>query len=137
MQRELPSKAIARATKPSGSSKPVTRGVNSRRMDTLWGPSARLLLLRPLGQPFIPVHTPHDAFDANGDIQIKMIAGKRVAMYACCNRLVVLQIVSSVTAEIVYDGPGEPVWNAAAPMGKNGQRSISVARLKSMGRSVE
>ena len=81
------------------------------------------LTLYPAGQPA------HDAFDDNGDVQIKMTAGKRVSMYACCERLVVLRVVSPEEAEIVYDGPGEPAWNAAGKMAKNGQRPISIHRL--------
>jgi hypothetical protein len=34
----------------------------------------------------------HDAYDANGDVQIKMTAGTSVAMYATCDRLVVLRV---------------------------------------------
>src|SRR5271165_6712881 len=52
----------------------------------------------------------HDAYDANGDVQIKMTGGKSVAMYAECIRLVVLRVVSPEEAEIVYDGAGAPAW---------------------------
>src|SRR5882672_10846525 len=52
----------------------------------------------------------HDAYDVNRDVQIKMTAGNSVAMYATCDRLVVLRIVSPAEAEIMYDGPGQPVW---------------------------
>ena len=72
----------------------------------------------------------HDAFDANGDVQIKMTARDRVAMYDTCDRLVVLRVVSPKEAEIVYDGPGKPVWERAGKMGKNGQRVVSLYRLK-------
>jgi hypothetical protein len=48
----------------------------------------------------------HDAFDANGDIQIKLTAGNAISMYSDCVRLIVLKIVSPEEAEIVYDGPG-------------------------------
>src|SRR5579872_2827307 len=70
----------------------------------------------------------HDAFDERGDIQIKMIgpSGRAVAFYGNCQRLVVLRIVSVGEAEIVYDGPGEPIWNAASKPRKNGQRVISL-----------
>lgn len=53
-------------------------------------------------------HSGHDAYDANGDVQIKMTAGNRVALRAKCLRLVVLRIVSAEEAEIVYAGPGAP-----------------------------
>jgi hypothetical protein len=74
----------------------------------------------------------HDAYDVNGDVQIKMTAGNTVAMYATCDRLVVLRIVSPVAAEILYDGPGQPVWEKAGKMGKNGQRVVRLSRLRTM-----
>jgi hypothetical protein len=80
-------------------------------------------------------HAGHDAHDENGDVQIKMTGGKSVAMYATCDRLVVLQVVSTEEAEIVYDGPGEPAWAAAGKMAKNGQRVISLAKLRSLAES--
>jgi hypothetical protein len=77
-------------------------------------------------------HPGHDAFDANGGVQIKMTGGKSIALYATCERLVVLRIASPFEAEIVYDGPGEPVWTAAGKVQKNGQRAISLARMRSL-----
>jgi hypothetical protein len=77
-------------------------------------------------------HPGHDAYDANGDVQIKMTAGKSVAMYATCARFVVLRIVSPEEAEIVYDGPGEPAWSQAGKLGKNGQRVVSLAKLRAL-----
>lgn len=77
-------------------------------------------------------HPGHDAYDANGDVQIKMTAGKSVALYSTCTRLVVLKIVNPEEAEIVYDGPGEPAWDKAGKMQKNGQRTISIAKLRAL-----
>jgi hypothetical protein len=76
----------------------------------------------------------HDARDKNGcDVQIKTTGGNRsVAMYSECNRLVVLRIVSPEEAEIVYDGPGGPAWAGAAKVGKNGQRVVSLAKLRTL-----
>jgi hypothetical protein len=73
----------------------------------------------------------HDAFDDNGDVQIKMTARKRVAMYATCKRLVVLQVISPQEAEIVYDGPGKPAWESTRKKAKNGQKTVSLSRLRS------
>ncbi len=73
----------------------------------------------------------HDAIDGNGvRVQIKMTAGNKVSMYADCDRLVVLRIVSPETAEIVYDGPGAPAWEQAGKIQKNGQRVIGLAKLQ-------
>ena len=55
-------------------------------------------------------HEGHDAFDAAGPVQIKMTSGDSVSMYDCCVRLIVLRVVSPEEAEVVYHGPGEPVW---------------------------
>ena len=80
----------------------------------------------------------HDAFDANGHVQIKMTGqkGTGVALRATCDRLVVLKIVSPHEAEIVYDGPGEPAWAAAGERGSNGQRPISLSRLQKISTEV-
>ncbi|MDF2434771.1 MAG: hypothetical protein JWP44_4402 [Mucilaginibacter sp.] len=61
---------------------------------------------------------------------IKMTAGKSVAMSTECIRPVVLRVVSPEEAEIVYDGPGAPAWSAAGKIGKNGQRVVSLSRLR-------
>jgi hypothetical protein len=69
----------------------------------------------------------HDAVDANGrDVQIKLTAGNRVSMFADCDRLIVLRVMSPEQAEIVYDGRGAPIWAAQ----KNGQRKISLTELR-------
>jgi hypothetical protein len=74
----------------------------------------------------------HDAYDGNGDVQIKMTGGSSIAMYACCERLVVLKVISSREAQIVYDGPGQPAWERAGKIGKNGQRVLSLSKLRSI-----
>jgi hypothetical protein len=76
----------------------------------------------------------HDAYDANGDVQIKMTARGSIAMYSDCCRLVVLRVVSPEEAEIVYDGKGAPAWACAGKAGKNGQRVVSLAKLRALAR---
>jgi hypothetical protein len=71
----------------------------------------------------------HDAFDGNGNVQIKMTAGNSISLYSTCDRLVVLRVVSPEEAEVVYDGVGNTAWEQAGAMGKNGQRRISIRRL--------
>ena len=65
-------------------------------------------------------------------VQIKLTAGNGVSMYADCDRLSVLRIVSPEEAEVVYDGPGAPAWAAAGPMQKTGQRTISLSKLRAI-----
>jgi hypothetical protein len=76
--------------------------------------------------------TGHDGFDADGDIQIKLTAGTSIGMFADCVRLIVLRIVSPREAEIVYDGSGSLAWAAAGSMQKNGQRKISLNKLRAI-----
>jgi hypothetical protein len=83
-----------------------------------------------------PSKSGHDAFDANGDIQIKLTAGRSVSLYADCVRLIVLRIVSPEQAEIFYDGPGAPAWAAAGSMQKNGQRNIGLTKLMTIAQST-
>jgi len=99
----------------------------------LVGSVGEVIAAEALGLMLYPMSRPgHDAYDENGDVQIKMTAGRSVAMYATCNRLVVLRVLSPEEAEIVYDGPGQPVWELAGKPGKNGQRVVSLARLRKL-----
>ena len=96
----------------------------------LVGSIGEVVAAEALGLTLYPPSWPgHDAFDANGDVQIKMTAGRSVAMYAESTRLVVLRVLPPEEAEIVYDGPGAPAWAGAGKVAKNGQRVISLARL--------
>jgi len=100
------------------------------------GSIGEVIAAEALGLTLYPMSRPgHDAFDANGDVQIKMTAGKKIAMYATCDRLVVLRVVSPQEAEIVYDGPGGPAWDGAGRAGKNSQRVVSLSRLKAIAAS--
>jgi hypothetical protein len=104
----------------------------------LVGSIGEVIAAEALGLQLHPMsHRGHDAFDAKGDVQIKMTAGRSVAMYGPCERLVVLRLVSPEEAEIVYDGPGAPAWEQAGKMGKNGQRVISLARLRRIAAATE
>ncbi len=99
----------------------------------LVGSIGEVVAKEALGLTLYPASNPiHDAFDDDGDVQIKMTAGKSVSMYACCDRLVVLRAINPHEAEIVYDGPGLPAWERAGPLQKNGQRRVSLASLKAV-----
>ncbi|WP_236627727.1 DUF2442 domain-containing protein [Caulobacter sp. B11] len=98
----------------------------------LVGSIGEVIAAKALGLELYPAsYAGHDAKDATGrDVQIKLTGGKSVSLYATCDRLVVLRVVSPHLAEIVYDGFGAPAWESAGPLQKNGQRTISLAKLK-------
>lgn len=99
----------------------------------LVGSIGEVIAAEALGLQLYPPSQPcHDAYDCDGDVQIKLTGGKAVSMYSECQRLVVLRIVSTTEAEIAYDGPGAAAWAAAGPMAKNGQRRISLSRLRAL-----
>lgn len=101
----------------------------------LVGPIGEVIAAEALGLRLHPASYPgHYAFDGVGDVQIKMTGrtGKSIALYATCVRLVVLKVVSPHEAEIVYDGPGISAWASAGAMGKNGQRIVSLNRLRKL-----
>ena len=100
----------------------------------LVGSIGEVIAAEALGLTLYPAsHPGHDAHDRQGgDVQIKMTAGHSVAMYAVCDRLVVLKVVSPEEAEIVYDGPGEPAWAMAGKVAKNGQRVVRLIRLRAL-----
>jgi hypothetical protein len=99
----------------------------------LVGSIGEVVAAEALGLTLYPMsRAGHDAYDADGDVEIKMTAGKMVAMYATSERLVVLRVVSPEEAEIAYDGPGQPAWEKTGKSGKNGRRVVSLARLRAM-----
>ncbi|MGE4049461.1 MAG: hypothetical protein AB7F38_00215 [Piscinibacter sp.] len=79
----------------------------------------------------------HDATAPNGWlVQIKATQGKSVALRSEPHHLVVLLLHRSGDAEEVYNGPGAPVWAVCGAMQKNGQRPISVTKLRRIMQSV-
>jgi len=99
----------------------------------LVGSIGEVLAAEALGLTLYPMlRAGHDAYDADGDVQIKMTGGRSIAIYAECVRLVVLRVVSPEEAEIVYDGPGAPAWANAGNIQKNGQRVVSLAKLRAL-----
>lgn len=99
----------------------------------LLGSIGEVVAKEALGIALYPMgHPNHDAYDDAGDVQVKMTAGKSIAMYGPSVRLVVLRVISNSEAEIFYDGPGELPWTNAGKEGKNGQRVISLTKLNAL-----
>jgi len=80
-----------------------------------------------------PSHKGHDATcTTRGDVEVKITAGNEVAFRGDCNHLIVLKVVSSQEAEIIYDGLGAPAMLMAGKMGTNGQRRVAISRLRKL-----
>jgi hypothetical protein len=72
----------------------------------------------------------HDAFVPGGrQVEIKLTQGKTVAIRHEPEHLLALFRPKGGPVRIVYNGPGEPAWNAAGRRQKNGQRPISLTKL--------
>jgi hypothetical protein len=75
----------------------------------------------------------HDAVCQNGRrVQIKATQGKQVGLRSECQHLVVLQLHRDGTAVEAYNGPGLWAWDAAGPMQRNGQRTVSLTKLRQL-----
>lgn len=89
------------------------------------------LELRPSSAPV------HDAVSGDVEVQIKLTQGTRgVALRAEPKHLLVLRLGPDRSIETVYNGKGNNPWSQAGKMQKNGQRSISLSRLRSLDEEV-
>ena len=79
----------------------------------------------------------HDAVSTDGKyIQIKATQINRIDISSEPDCLIVIKIFSDGSWEEVYNGPGKPVWDNAGKMQKNGQRPISLSKLRSLMNSI-
>lgn len=75
----------------------------------------------------------HDATAYDGRlVQIKATQRDRIALSACPEHLLVLRIDGKGSWNVVYNGPGKPVWERAGKIQKNGQRPIRLSVLESL-----
>ena len=105
----------------------------------LVGSIGEVIAAEALGLTLYPAsHPGHDAEDELGrKVQIKLTGGSSVALRATCERLLVMRVFDFSYAEIVYYGDGEPVWQACGGLqSANGQRTISLSKLRDIGRSL-
>ena len=80
----------------------------------------------------------HDAEADDGrKVQIKLTQGTQgVALRAEPEHLLVLRLSRDRSIEVVYNGKGHTPWSNAGKPQKNGQRQISLARLRKIDASV-
>lgn len=75
----------------------------------------------------------HDALAPSGMlVEIKATQGKSVALRDEPHHLIVLHLSKMGDASEIYNGPGSPVWVSAGGLQRNGQRSISITKLRKL-----
>ena len=76
----------------------------------------------------------HDAQTKDGKtmVQIKTTQTSRIAITSRPQHLIVIRIADTGEWEEIYNGPGEVPWQNAGNLQKNGQRSLSVTKLRKM-----
>lgn len=80
----------------------------------------------------------HDAVSKDGKhVQIKATQVQGISISSEPEYLIVIKLFSDGSWEEVYNGPGKPVWDNAGKMRKNGQRPISLNKLKKLMTSMQ
>lgn len=105
----------------------------------LVGSIGEVLAARMFGLELLPASAPdHDARTDDGRrVQIKFTQGTRsVALRAEPDYLLVLRLAPDRSLEVVYNGTGKTPWSQSGRMQNNGQRQISLARLRVIDASV-
>jgi len=79
----------------------------------------------------------HDATCPEGrEVQVKLTQRNSVALYEEPKYLLVLRLSEDGTVREVYNGPGSAAWSVAGRRQKNGQRAISVSKLRALAKAV-
>ena len=64
--------------------------------------------------------------------QIKATQTDRIALSFEPDFLIVVKLHSDGTWDVVYNGPGKIIWDNSGKMQKNGQRPISLSKIKKL-----
>ncbi len=101
----------------------------------LVGSIGEVICARLFRLELLPASAPdHDATTGDGRrVQIKFTQGARgVALRAEPDYLLVLRLAPDRSLEVVYNGKGKAAWSQSGSMQRNGQRQISLARLRAI-----
>ena len=79
----------------------------------------------------------HDAEDSEGrQWQIKATGGSAIGIRSSPDWLLVLKLNRDGTLSEEYRGKGQPAWDAAGKMQKNGQRQLRLSTLRNLARQA-
>ena len=80
----------------------------------------------------------HDAIASDGKmVQIKATQISRIGLTSEPDYLLVLKILPDGEVEEIYNGPGLIPWRCTGKMQKNGQRIISLSKLRDLSVNIE
>ena len=104
----------------------------------LVGSIGEVIVAEHYGLDLLPNSTKtHDARTKDGKmVQIKATQVKGIAISSEPDYLIVIRLLSDGSWEEIYNGPGKAVWDNAGKMQKNGQRPISISKLRNLMGSV-
>lgn len=105
----------------------------------LVGSIGEVIVAEHYGLSLLPNSTKtHDAVSKEGKfVQIKATQVNGIAISSEPDYVIVIKILSDGFWEEIYNGPGKPVWDNAGKMQKNGQRPISLSKLRNLMVSVK
>ena len=100
----------------------------------LVGSIGEVIVAEHYGLALLPNSTKtHDAVTKDKrNVQIKATQVKSISISSEPDYAIVIKLFPDGSWEEVYNGPGKLVWDAAGKMQKNGQRPISLNKLKSL-----
>lgn len=104
----------------------------------LVGSIGEVYAMHRYGLTLLPASTMgRDAIAPDGrDVEIKATQRNSVGLRHEPRHLLVLRLTRDGEAIEVYNGPGAPAWQAAGAMQRNGQRSVSLSRLRALMQEV-
>ncbi len=104
----------------------------------LVGSIGEVLVADAYGLELLPASAErHDACSTDGrNVQIKATQRGRFALSGEPDYLIAIRIERDGSWEEIYNGPGAEPWAQAGKMQKNGQRPISIARLRDLAEKV-
>ena len=105
----------------------------------LVGSIGEVIVAEHYGLSLLPNSTKtHDAVSKEGkQVQIKATQVKGIAISSEPDYLIVIRLLSDGSWEEIYNGPGKAAWDNAGKMQKNGQRPISLSKLRNLMGSVD
>jgi hypothetical protein len=104
----------------------------------LVGSIGEVLAASRYGLELLPSSTQsHDARTSNGTlVQIKATQGRSVGLRGEPQHLIVLHLTTRGSVTEVYNGPGALAWSAAGKRQSNGQRPITLHKLRLLMKQV-